>query len=98
MCRVPTRWLTAMARTPVAIGRDLGDDVGQCLFRRRMRRVVQSHHRSSAVMIADDTGENHHRARRVMRDQGLVFGGIDGLICQRGQHDGGHRGWSLPRS
>ena len=79
------------ARPEWTVGRDLGDDVGQCLFSGRMRRVVQSQHRSAAVVIADDTSEHHHRARRVMRDEDFVFGGINGLIGERSPHDGGHR-------
>ena len=46
----------------------------------------------TAVVIADDTGENHHRARCMMNDQGFVLGGIDGPTGQRGPHHRGHRG------
>ena len=70
------RWLTAIARTPSAVGGDLGGHVGQSLLRRGVRGVLQPRHRAPAVVVADDTGEADDGSGGLMRDQGLVLGRV----------------------
>ena len=72
------RWLTAIARTPLAVGRDLGCDIGECLLRRRVRGVLQPRHRAAAVVIPHDAGEADDGPCGLMRDEVLVLGEFDG--------------------
>ena len=99
ICSVPMRWLTAMARTPLTVGRDLGGHVRQSLLRRGVRGVLQPRHGASVVVIANHAGESHDGSGRFVRHQRLVLGQLDRLVGQFGaQNDGGHRVWSLPLS
>ena len=93
------RWLTAIARTPLAVGRDLGGHIGQGLLRRGVRGILQPRHRAPAVVIPHDTGEADDGPCGLMRDEPLVLGEFDGVLGEVGaQHDGGHCAWSLPAS